>query len=210
MSKSVTIRAIQATSKAAADVGLTDAGFRRQGNHLHRLVDGVFHAINFQGSQWGSASSGSFTVNLVVTSPFLHTTWTGRPFPSNPASSLFPLRSRIGRLMPSRRDHWWEVDDRTIVDTLAQEAATEIIQYGLPFFEPFKSTKSMLVSLREGKELPCLSAAHLPLIHAILAVEAGAGAEARGVLERALVGAGASPFRETIQAIGERLGVLVA
>jgi hypothetical protein len=49
--KSQTEAAIRAASKAAFHGGLRDAGFRRQGDHLHRHSGGLIHAFNFQASR---------------------------------------------------------------------------------------------------------------------------------------------------------------
>ena len=102
----------------------------------------------------GICTSGSFTVNLVVTSPFMYSIWTGRPFPANPASALFPVTMRIGLLMPSRTDHWWHVEEATDVTTVARQTADAIVEYGLPFFDGFRTVEAMLTRLREGKALP--------------------------------------------------------
>jgi len=207
MTTSTTVRAIQFVSRAVADLGLSDAGFRRQGNHLHRHVEGLIHAVHFQASQWGSATSGSFTITLVVTSPFLYSTWTGRPFPSNPASALFPVTTRIGALMPSRKDQWWEVDAGTNLDALSREVAAAILHYGMPFFESFKSAESVLLRLRQGEGLLGLTNPQIPLVHAMLAAEAGARGEARELLQRACIAAGTSPFRRTVRLVSERLEI---
>lgn len=209
MATSITVRAIAAASKAVAELGLKQAGFRRMGNHLNRSRENLVHAIHFQGSQWGSAASGSFTVNLVVTSPFLYSTWTGRPFPANPASALFAVTSRIGRLMPSRADHWWQVEEETDLAALANETASAIVEYGLPFFDEFDTVQSILTRLRHGDPLPGLTDAQLPLVHAMLSIQAGAREEGQGLLERAYSAAGSSAFRGTVRMIADRLGVPV-
>lgn len=207
MTTSVTLRAIRAASKAVSDAGLKEAGFKRQGNHLHRNVGDVIHAIHFQASQWGSAASGSFTVNLVVTSPFVYTTWIGRPFPLNPASTLFPVNTRIGSMLPSRKDQWWTVTDSTDLDHLSREVTAAILEFGLAFFELFPSKQAMLTRVRHGKGLPGLTKPQARLVHAILAAEMGAIEEAQELLETACNEAGVSGFRETVQLIAKRLGI---
>src|SRR5579864_2248689 len=111
MAATVMQTAIMSASKAALNHSLKALKFRRQGNHLWRESDGLFHGVHFQGSQWGTAVAGSFTVNLGITSQWLYRCWTGRPLPSNPATALFPIQMRIGSLMTERRDHWWEVTE---------------------------------------------------------------------------------------------------
>lgn len=207
MTTSVTLQAIRAASKAVSDAGLKEAGFKRQGNHLHRSVSDVVHAIHFQASQWGSIDAGSFTVNLVVTSPFVYTIWSGRPLPSNPASALFPVNTRIGSMMPSRKDVWWSVTDSTDLNHLSREVTAAVLEFGVQFFEEFPNKEAMLTRLRRGKGLPGLTKPQARLVHAILAVEMGAIKEAQELLETEYDEVGVSPFRETVQLIAERLGM---
>lgn len=207
MTVSTTVRALQTASKAVHHLGLRDAGFRRQGNHLHRKMNDLIHAVHFQASQWGSSDGGRFTVNLVVTCPFLYTIWTGRDFPKNPASTLFPVTSRIGRLMPARRDHWWEVDALTDQEALSRDVVAVVLEFGVPFFDAFQSTEVMLARLRLGNGLPGLTEAQCPLVHAMLAVQKGARDEASKVLCMARIAAGTSPFLSTVQSIGDRLRI---
>jgi hypothetical protein len=196
-----------AAAKAVSDRGLKAAGFRRQGLHLHRLYQGLIHGIHFQSSQWGTATSGSFTVNLGVTSPWLYTSWTSRPMPSNPATALYPVCQRIGALMPSRCDQWWKVDANTDLPAVGGEVADAVMAYGLPFLDMFASSDVLLSGLRETGALPGLIPSQAPLVHAMLAVEKGLLSEAREQIQRAFGGAGSSPFRGTVEIIAKRLGL---
>jgi hypothetical protein len=103
--------------------------------------------------------------------------------------------------LPSPHDHWWEVDEATNVDILAREVADAIVEYGLPFFDGFKSASSMLLHLRSGDALPGLMEGQRSLVHAILAADAGARDEAREVLTRIYSGTDVASFRETVREI---------
>ena len=210
MSTSATAKAIQTTSSVVSALGLKAAGFRRQGNHLHRTVDGIIHVVNFQANRWGTATSGSFTVNLAVTSPFLYATWTGVPLPSNPASAVFPWASRLGYLMPVHRDYWWNVDGKTNVDHLSREAAGAILEFGLPLLDSLRGVEVVLAYLRAGNGWRELTKAQAPVLHAILAAEIGELGEARKLLNAAYADAGSSLFAGTVRQIADRLGVPVA
>lgn len=182
---STTRTAVRLASKACGSQ-LRPLGFRRQSNHLHRSLGGLFHAVHFQTSQWGDASSGSFTVNLAVAIPFVHDIWTGGAFPANPASALFPITQRIGFLMPPGRDQWWTVDNETDLEALAAEVASDVLLFGLPFFAPFKNVDAVVAMARSGAGLPGLTEPQFHVVHAILAAGAGEMAEAERKLRASL------------------------
>jgi hypothetical protein len=207
MSRSVTQRAMTIVSKATLAEGLQRVGFRQVGDHLHRASSDVFHCYHFQASQWGRASSGQFTVNLRVTSELVYEGWTGRRLPKNPATAAFPVQQRIGHLMPAGRDHWWRVDEETDTAQLAAEVSDALIRHGLPFFEAYPDTASMLARLRAGEMLPGLPDSQGTLVHAILAWNLGAPDEAADVLRTAVREARGSPFFAAVQRTLTRLGV---
>jgi hypothetical protein len=198
--------AIAAVSRAAFANGLRQTGFRRQGNHLHRPSADLFHGIHFQAGKWATRSEGKFTINLVVTAPFLYQGWTGKPLPANPATALFPVQQRIGFLLPERRDHWWTVTVGDPIDELADDVTQGLLRYALPFFDEFHASSVLLERLRQERGLPGLSEPRAWLVHAILAQYFDAGDEARTLLQRALEYAGTSPFRATVVTIANRLG----
>jgi hypothetical protein len=198
---------MSAASKALAERGLKAAGFRRQGHYLHRAHDDLIHGVHLQASQWPTATAGSFTVNLVVTSAWLYTSWTSRSLPSNPATALFPVVQRIGGLTPSRRDLWWEVQASSDLVAVSTEVANTVIEYGLPFFDSAANSDALLARLRAGKGLPGVTAHQALLVHAMLAAERGLPSEAQEQIRRALADAGVSPFGDTVRVIARRLGL---
>ncbi|MCE9593222.1 MAG: DUF4304 domain-containing protein [Planctomycetes bacterium] len=206
MASSVTQRAVQLTSKAASELGLKAAGFRRQGIHFHRQVDGLFHGVNFQSSRWGSVASGKFTVNFCVSSPTLVAVLYGTKFPSNPGAALFPINQRIGDFMEPRRDHWWEVDERADASELAREAARSIVVLAPTFFARFTSRAATLALLRSGKG-PGLTAGQIPLVQAVLAAEFGELEDARRTLEEARASTDIAGFRAHVVEVARRLGL---
>ncbi len=194
--------ALRAASKAAIQGGLREAGFRRQGNHLHRRSDGLIHAFNFQASRGMAVPLGAFTVNLLVSSEHMYRIWTGR-VPANPATMFFPIQRRIGSLMPQPEDRWWSVG--TELTLLSQEVAHALVTHGLPFFDAFPSADALLEQLRDRSQaLPGLMT-DTHLVHAMLAKDKGLEAEAAAQLREALEKAGSSPFRATVLKIAERL-----
>lgn len=208
MRKSVTTSAIAEVSKCAYVGALKSLGFKRLGNHMFRPSADLFHGIHFQASQWGSSEEGQFTINLVVTSEILYKCWSGNSLPRNPASAAFPIQQRIGALMPHRLDHWWPVSGATDVAALGHEVMHALITYAIPFFAEYPDSNSLLGRLRENKGLPGITSAQCPLIHAMLAKSLGFPEEAAAHIRKALIEAGVSPFRATVEIVGQRLGAL--
>jgi len=205
MATSVTRQAIAASSKCAHTLFLRAAGFKRERNHFHRVVPGLIHGIAFQGSQWGTLSDGSFTINLVVTSALLSRAVSGLPLPSNPATANPPIRVRLGHLMPSKTDSWWSVGADTDLDVLAKRVAECLRQFAMPFFESVLDENSLLNLLREGGDLPFDTREEALMVHAILAAQVGIMAEAREVLSRMLTDPDCHPHG--VRLVADRIGV---
>lgn len=205
MSTSPVQIAVRAASKAAFDNGLKAAGFRRQGNHLHRRAHDLIHAFNFQASRGSAVPLGEFTVNLVVTADFIYRHWMGRPLPKNPAAALFPIQQRIGSLLPQRQDTWWRAD--ADIESVCIEVRQALVTYGLPFFADFPSVDALLERLRTGRGAPHMSPGQAALLYAMLAKEKGFDEEAGWQIRTALEMAEASEFRETVRTLARRLGI---
>jgi hypothetical protein len=185
---------------------LADRGFRRQADHLHRQVDGLFHGIHFQASQWGTATEGKLTVNLSVSSPMIWRAWYGVAFPSNPATALFPFQVRIGHLMPGRLDRWWDIDERTRPDECAEEITGLIVKFGLPFLDRVRSLPEMLDLLRKDIA-PGLSEPQALAVHAIVANELGLQKEASALLGEAANASKIGGFRSNLRLVADRAGI---
>src|SRR6266849_6133048 len=108
--KSITLQAIDFVSKGACTDLLVPRGFRRKSPHFFRQTGGLYHSIHFQGSSFGGANSGSFTINVYVTSPELYSAFCGGSFPKNPATAGWPIFKRVGHFMPDNSDYWWKIN----------------------------------------------------------------------------------------------------
>jgi hypothetical protein len=207
MSTSVTTAAIKRVSEMCA-ASLKPHGFRRKSPHLYRDTDDVFHCVHFQASQWGSRESGRFTVNLAVTSPGIYQRWTGRPFPSNPATALWPIQQRIvagGEVA----DLWWDISTNSDVSAIAEDVCQRLLNYALPFFARYPSTAAILAEVQRGVAPPSIPTPHLPLLEAILLTEAGRPCQAAECIERALAENKGTPFQNGIVMIAQRLNLSV-
>jgi uncharacterized protein DUF4304 len=208
VSDSVTRQAVRQVSAQLYAQALRSLDFRRQANHLHRSVGDVVHCVHFQASQWGSASEGSFTINLVVTNPVIYELWTGNPLPSNPATAAYPVQERIGLTMPERRDLWWDVHSSTNIERLSEEVAEAVSAFGIPFLDQFPSLSALLERLRGGYTPPGLAGLQTPLVHAMVAKQLGFDAEARVQIDGALANTKMGGFRDAVQRVAERIEAL--
>lgn len=202
---SVTQQAIRAISSGAVSVLLAPVGFKRRAPHFWRATGGIYQAVHFQASQWGTSSQGRFTVNLGISSPTLYSSFTGREFPKNPATVLWPVSARIGSLMPSHCDLWWEVSERTDLDALGIEVAGTLRDHALPFFDRIRTPDQFNTLLLSDEPITGVTAAQRPLIGATLAVDIGDHQSARLMLEEALAKHLGKPFESTVRNIARRL-----
>ncbi len=207
MPVSLTTQAIRRVSALCAPA-LAGHGFKRQSPHFHRLTPGgLYHFIHFQASQWGSHDEGSFTLNLGVSSPWLYTKWTTRPFPKNPGSALWPVQQRIGSLLPGPRDIWWTIDAAADIDAIGAEISDTLVQHGLRFFDYYSDTDALLDRALSAKGVHGASDAQHPLIASMLLVERGDTVRARTLLEQSLHDYADSRFCDTIREIARRLNI---
>jgi hypothetical protein len=202
---SVTQQAIRAISAGAVSLLLAPVGFKRRSPHFWRETDGIYQAVHFQASQWGTSSEGSFTVNLGISSPTLYASFTGREFPKNPATVLWPVSARIGSLMPSHCDLWWEVSERTDLDTLGIEVASALRDHALPYLDRIRTPDQFNTLLLGEQPIPGVTAAQRPLIGATLAIDIGEYQSARRMLEEALAKHLGKPFESTVRNVARRL-----
>jgi|SRR5882672_6860576 len=204
---SLTRQAIDTISAGACSALLKPHGFKRRAPHLWRATEGIYQCVNFQASQWGSSDDGTFTINLGVSSPVLYVAFTGRSFPKNPATALWPIHVRLGGLMPTRCDLWWQVTRQTDVNALASEVATALRDYALPFFERTRTPEQFNQLLLSGAPIPGVTSAQRPLIGATLAAQLGDTDVAHRLLTDALCDHQGKPFESAVRAVARQLGV---
>jgi hypothetical protein len=114
--------------------------FKRERNRFGRRGDRTWEIVDFQASAFGSRDDVSFTINLGVAFDEVDPSWNrGRP----PALSPDMVTTRIGRLLESGEDRWWQLDDDTDTVKLAYELCS--VLHALPWL----SERSNRDSVRE-------------------------------------------------------------
>lgn len=204
---SATQDVIAVVSKGACAELLGEAGFRRSVPHFWRESGRINHAVNFQASAWGSSESGSFTINLGVSTRFLYEAFTGRAFPTNRGTALWPISARIGSLTADRRDLWWKVDVNADVPAIAEDVAKALRQYAFPFFDGLRTPEQLVAWVQASGARFGGNESQVPIIQAALAVEGGDPGGAQTLLRRAVGEHRGKPFESAIRSVATRLGV---
>jgi hypothetical protein len=107
-------------------------GFRKNGQTFAVFETGNWGIVNFQKSTSSTSQLVKFTINLGVASARLSLVstedWRRRP----PRMYDCDWQPRLGLLMADADDHWWVLDDQTLLPALADEVIQALMVYGLP------------------------------------------------------------------------------
>ena len=121
--------------------------FKKKANNFYRDLGEIGQIINIQKSMFGSKENISFTVNIGIFSPIY---W-GSEYnfkgdsepPAYPTEPVSIIRTRIGRFIDGK-DKWWDLDQRTNVETIKSELTETLENKILPYFEKIESNDSLL------------------------------------------------------------------
>ncbi len=112
-------------------------GYRKAGHTFRLATPRCVLVVNVQASQWSSREALKFTLNLGAFYPELNEvmqrgSW-ANPGASGPTEALCHIRARIGRLMPSQSDVWWELQAGSLPPGAATEVMEALRDFGLPW-----------------------------------------------------------------------------
>jgi hypothetical protein len=89
---------------------LKQAGFRKNSTHFSRTDGDALRVINVQSSQWNTASSARFTLNIGVHFACVAVMlYENGPMPAPPEEMFCLLRTRVGMILPAGAGRWWVV-----------------------------------------------------------------------------------------------------
>jgi hypothetical protein len=205
---SATVAAIKRVS-AGIHGRIAQLGWRHKSPHLIREFGSVIHGIHFQASRFGSADKGTFTINLVVTEPRIYQAWTRRALPVNPATALYPVQLRLGRLLPSPRDFWWEITTATDVSAVESEVFNLLKVAEADFFIQFRSLEDMLEKLRQHGTLPGLHGRQGGVVRGLIAAILGHTAEAESVLRQEVASSTVPGFTYNVREAAKHVGIRI-
>lgn len=129
---------------------LKELGFRKSGTTWIRPLPWP-QVINVQLSKWNSSTEASFTLNFGISIEALHTASEGLPLKGSLKEYDCDLRARIGQLFPSKKEKWWEVNQNSDPDQLAEDVFARIKQFGLPWFERLQEYSAIAIEFMERK-----------------------------------------------------------
>ena len=131
MTDSSTGQTINTILRLGLDPALRAAGYKRRAHTFRQaLTDGVWRVINVQGNRWNEGNQGRFTLNLGIHFPQVRAIRGDPPLTMPPKEWDCELRARIGRLTPDRRDKWWQFDQRSDLQAIADDVVKQWQTYG--------------------------------------------------------------------------------
>ena len=149
---------------------LRRSGFSGSGQDFHRQIDGNWAAINVQRDRYSTAAQLRFTINLGTASTCVRVEDGFEP--DDPAREIeCHWRVRIGTLLPSGGDTWWDVRAGMLAaeaQVLGESIAGHLIERGIPALERMASDEAILATYLDGAPRPGLPAAAMDVIGPIL------------------------------------------
>ena len=146
---------------------LCAVGFRKKGSHFTRELADVIHLVSLQSSVSSTSQSLRVTVNLGVWVPALE----GDVKPDLWSAHW---RSRLGHLMPEKRDVWWDVASDDEASRTAFKIVAAVRNFGLPALDALHDRRVLLDLWRTGVS-PGLTALQAERLMNRLMVIEGAG-----------------------------------
>lgn len=149
---------------------LRRSGFSGSGQDFHRPIDGNWAAINFQRDRYSTAAKLRFTINLGTASTAVRIE--DGFVAEDPAREIeCHWRTRIGTLLPSGDDTWWDVPAgmlATEVRLLGEAIAGHLADRAIPALERMASDEAILATYLDGEARPDLKFAAMDVVGPIL------------------------------------------
>lgn len=124
-------------------------GFKRSGRILRLVRDGNAAVVEFQKSTSSPPGELRFTINLAVICGELLDD--GRAGISKASSLDGHLVRRIGWLMSHPSDHWWTISCETVIDDLAREVSSLVLETAVPYLTQYLNTNQLMSLWRSGQ-----------------------------------------------------------
>lgn len=91
--------------------------------------------INIQSGKWNTPSEGTFTLNLGLYVPELHAATEAWPVSGSVKEYDCDVRRRIGELMASAEDYWWEVTPTTELEPVIMTVCESVEAFAIPWLD---------------------------------------------------------------------------
>ena len=123
-------------------------GYKKTGNNF-RYYDplGWGKIVNIQKSAFGDRHDIHFTVNTGLYLAEADRQWTGRIAADRFLEPDCLIRARIGRLIGSGQDVWYELTEQTVSEVLCQQVERDVTTYVLPYLDRMVSADAIIQHL---------------------------------------------------------------
>ncbi len=135
--------------------------FKKSGNTWIREDDWP-KLVNVQLSKSNTSDEARFTFNLGVFIQALHDAAGAYPVSGSPKERDCDVRTRIGMLLPSGTDKWWNVSRSSNTHELFDAVRADLIETGIPWLDSLKDYPVVAAELARQKN-PFMSAIALKL-----------------------------------------------
>jgi Domain of unknown function (DUF4304) len=155
---------------------VANLGFVRRGSILRVAGNGTSGVIQFQKSTGSTKDLVRFTISLAVVCGALLEEW--QPATGKATSTDAHLRERVGMLMPTRTDKWWEITSATNVDAVATEVSDLVATVGAPYVMRYLDTEELVALWQSGQSPGLTETQRVRYLEKLGAQQRGTAAEA--------------------------------
>ena len=151
LKKNTSLLAGYETCIRATEKLISPSGYSRKGAIFRHWTDGNLGLVQFQKAKRSTSGRLEFTVNLGIVCGRLFEEWQGEIEKADVWDAH--LRTRLGALMPERRDKWWLIDDATDTEEMAEQISILVRGLGIPYLEDHIRTAD-LITLWQSERSP--------------------------------------------------------
>lgn len=127
---------------------LKDDDFKKRGNHFFKRNGSVGYCMNIQNDKWNNAEHIRFTLNFGIYTErfwfehydFKHTGIA----PAFPKEYECAVRKRIGDLLSTNEDKWYNITSNTDVMNLWDDIEHDLTDYAMPFFTGYNTESDVV------------------------------------------------------------------
>jgi hypothetical protein len=130
-------------------------GYQKKEEVFYVFKNGNWGLVDIQKSRSTAANSISFTINVGVCSTALRSIMGIGPTEDKPEIEDCHWRTRLGFLMPEKKDLWWSLEDGSTTDTAIAEISNLIEAFAVPAIENRISDDKLKETLLTGDAAGC-------------------------------------------------------
>jgi hypothetical protein len=110
---------------------LQKEGFLKKGNTFYIKKNDNWGILDFQKSRSSTSFEVLFTINIGISLTILKK-FNNENLKQKPEIEKSHWSERIGFLLPEKKDHWWKINNDTVLDQLTNELSELIVNIAIP------------------------------------------------------------------------------